>query len=92
MEPLPFLPDVPGLLVEQVISGDDALTLVVRLITPALPCPSCGQLATRIHSRYRRTLHDLPVSGRTVRLSLQIRRFFCTHAMRNELLNSSEQA
>lgn len=78
MEPTPFLPDLPGLLVEQIISGDDMLTLVARLTTPAPPCPSCGQLATRIHSRYRRILHDLPVSGRTVRLSFQIRRFFCT--------------
>ncbi|HLV98520.1 MAG TPA: hypothetical protein VKT82_07550 [Ktedonobacterales bacterium] len=41
MEPTPFLPDLPGLLVEQVISGDDALTLVARLTTPASPCPEC---------------------------------------------------
>ena len=77
MEPTPFLPDLPGLLLEQVISGDDALTFVARLTTPAPPCPSCGQLASRIHSRSRRTVRDLPISGRPVRLSFQIRRFFC---------------
>ena len=26
-------------------------------------CPHCGGYASRIHSRYQRTLHDLPAPG-----------------------------
>jgi transposase len=75
-----LLPDIPGLLVEQVIIGIEAVTLVVRMTTPAASCPACGQSATRVHSRSRRTLADLPASGRRVRISLQTRRFFCANS------------
>ena len=74
-----LLPDIAGLLVEQVIIGADMVTLVVRFTTPMALCPACGREATRIHSRSRRTLQDLPMSGRRVRLSLQTRRFFCAN-------------
>lgn len=72
-----LLPDLPELLVEQAIIGEEAMTIVARLTTPAMPCPACSQLARRIHSGTRRTLYDVPVGGRMVRLSLQVCRFFC---------------
>jgi hypothetical protein len=59
-----FLLDFPGLLVEQVIIGAEVVTLVVRIETPAACCPACGAAATHVHSRSRRTLRDLPASGR----------------------------
>jgi transposase len=40
-------------------------------------CPSCGSLAGRVHSRYMRTVDDLPMHGWRVRLRLSVRRFFC---------------
>src|SRR6185437_3733353 len=40
-------------------------------------CPKCGHASTRIHSRYRRTLSDLPWHGLRVRLDVRVRRFFC---------------
>ncbi len=40
-------------------------------------CPTCQQPSLRVHSRYRRTPHDLPVSEHPVRLLLHVRRFFC---------------
>jgi transposase len=43
-------------------------------------CRRCGQVATRVHSRYQRQLADLPVSGRPVVVRLTVRRFFCDHA------------
>jgi len=36
-------------------------------------------VSTRVHSRYRRHLADLPVSGRPVEVVLLVRRFFCVH-------------
>ncbi|MGI8765975.1 MAG: ISL3 family transposase [Gemmatimonadaceae bacterium] len=40
-------------------------------------CPKCGHASTRVHSRYRRTLADLPWHGLRVRLAVHVRRFFC---------------
>ena len=40
-------------------------------------CPSCGTVSSRVHRRYVRTLDDLPMHGRRVRLQLTVRRFFC---------------
>jgi transposase len=41
------------------------------------PCPLCGQRSARVHSRYRRTLADLPWLGLAMRLEVQVRKFFC---------------
>lgn len=40
-------------------------------------CPQCSQVSQKIHSRYRRTLADLPLSGLAVRLICQVKKFFC---------------
>jgi transposase len=40
-------------------------------------CPACGVRSARVHSRYRRKLHDLPAHGRPICLELHLRRFFC---------------
>lgn len=44
-----------------------------------LPCLSCGNRSTRVHSRYRRTLADLPWQGLPVRILLHARKFFCSN-------------
>ena len=36
-------------------------------------------MSTRVHSRYRRHLADLPPAGRPVEVWLTVRRFFCDH-------------
>lgn len=46
----------------------------------AVTCPLCAQAATRVHSRYRRTIADLPWQGFRVRLIVETRRFFCDTA------------
>jgi transposase len=48
-----------------------------RLVITAHACPLCDQAATRVHSRYRRTIADLPWQGLRVRLIVETRRFFC---------------
>src|SRR5215510_15815988 len=63
--------------VETLTLEDQCLTLDVKVTTPTAPCPTCAQPATRRHSRYRRTLADLPWAALPVRLALQVRRFFC---------------
>ncbi|WP_368667135.1 transposase family protein [Novosphingobium sp. 18050] len=45
-----------------------------RLATAEAICPDCATLSTSFHSRYDRTLSDLPISGSMVRLRLSVRR------------------
>ncbi len=55
----------------------DEMTLTLYSTSPTAACPACGTISTRIHSRYRRTVHDLPNRRRPVHLVLQVRRFRC---------------
>ena len=43
------------------------LTLGALVTTPTASCPTCAQPARRLHSRYRRTLADLPWATLPVR-------------------------
>ena len=54
--------------------GNDAL---FSFTAPTATCPICAQSSPRIHSRYTRTVADLPWAGRPVRVMLAVRRFFC---------------
>lgn len=44
-------------------------------------CPSCGITSRRIHSVYRRALHDLPWQGRPVTIRVTARRFRCINGL-----------
>jgi len=73
-----LLPLIPGgLTVDQVLPAPDALTIHTTPRQVPTPCPTCGQSSGRLHSRYRRTLADLPWQGRPVALRVQARRFRC---------------
>src|SRR3712207_1067592 len=72
-----FLPDVPDLCLDTIELAEDGMYLTTHAAQAAPPCPLCDQPATRVHSRYQRTLTDLPAVGRRVRLRVQVRRFFC---------------
>jgi transposase len=43
-------------------------------------CPECGKASTQVHSRYLRHPADLPWLGAQVRVSLEVRRFYCVNA------------
>jgi transposase len=40
-------------------------------------CPVCGHCSSRVHSRYLRTVSDLPWHGTRVTFEIRARRFFC---------------
>ena len=40
-------------------------------------CPCCQAISERVHSSYQRHPADLPIVGYTVRLDIDVRRFFC---------------
>jgi transposase len=45
--------------------------------TTRCSCPLCGHGSSRVHSRYVRTVSDLPWHGICVTLKIRARRFFC---------------
>lgn len=55
----------------------DEITLTLHATSPTAACPVCGTISTGIHSRYCRTVHDLPNRRRPVHLVLQVRCFRC---------------
>jgi hypothetical protein len=44
-------------------ADENAITLVARASSWVAPCPACGTRSARVHSRYTRTLADLPWQG-----------------------------
>lgn len=78
MSKMVVCPLVPsGLIVERVEVGAVAITLTVRRVSLESACPFCGRISRRIHSRYWRSLADLPSHGQLVRLRLAVHRFRC---------------
>ena len=75
-----LLPDPAGLGWSHIQVANEEIRIELHTTVPSCACPLCGRMSGRIHSRYTRTLGDLPWHGRTVRLSLKVRRFFCDYA------------
>ena len=76
--PKRLLPLIPaGLLVQQILPSPDHLTIVATARPKTAACPDCAALSGRVHSRYDRTLGDLPWQGRPVTLRVRVRRFRC---------------
>ncbi len=72
-----LLPKFPGLKFEDVFIDAECVSLAVASARPGATCPVCGCESGRLHSHYRRTVADLPWGGRSVKLSLKVRRFRC---------------
>ena len=54
-----------------------AITLTLRAHRITACCPLCGRRSKRVHSRYERTLADLPWGAYAVTIRLRVRRLFC---------------
>src|SRR6266702_4583536 len=56
-----------------------ALTLTIDLacFDPTACCPLCHQFSERVHSKYQRTVADVPCGGRRVLLRLTVRKYIC---------------
>ena len=75
-----LLPDPSCLHLQLLDASEATITVVVTTTSEEAECPLCHGRSARIHSRYVRTVADLPWMGCAVRLELHIRRFFCTNA------------
>src|SRR5690242_8230943 len=74
-----LFPEGTSLQVKRLEITSEEVTLVVSSTRLEGRCPLCGEPTRRVHSRYERTLQDLPFSGKRVQLSLHVRRFFCAN-------------
>jgi transposase len=74
-----LLPDVTRLRLAacHVDATTAQITLAVHSTQARVPCPLCTIPARRIHSRYERTLADLPWAQYRVRLQVRVRKWFC---------------
>src|ERR1700754_2208017 len=66
-----------GFVVESACYEGDKAVIAVRASGNVGLCPSCGTVSRRVHSRYRRHVTDLPLSGRISQLLIIARRFRC---------------
>src|SRR3981189_1319335 len=66
-----------GFVVESAYFEGNKAVIAVRASGSVGLCPSCGTVSRRVHSRYRRRVTDLPLSGRIVQLLVIARRFRC---------------
>jgi transposase len=57
----------------------DPTVLFLQATTRRAACPFCGSISRRVHSRYWRTLRDLPCAEQRILLRVQVRRFLCSH-------------
>lgn len=74
-------PRLEKVLVEQVVVECGVLRITARTRDEVvLPCPDCGTVSGRVHSRYQRHLADAAVGGRPVVIELSVRRLFCDAA------------
>ena len=72
-----LLPCIEGIALDSIASTHKAIVLRLSTVAPYAACPLCGFKSRRVHSRYERTLADLPWNQVAVRMHLRSRKFFC---------------
>ena len=76
--PLPLcLPDPSCLTLDDVFWHGGIMMMIVSATSVSGACPRCGVHSAHVHSRYCRTLRDLPCHGAAVRICLRTHRFYC---------------
>ncbi len=66
--------------VEALAFEHGGVTVFISTNESAARCPQCGYSSRRVHSRYRRTLADLPWGGVPVRFYIQVRKLYCDNS------------
>jgi len=73
----PLLPDAACLTLDGIRIQNGVIVIQARTLPRVDLCPCCGHGAERVHSRYCRTLLDLPWQGNAVQVVLCVRKLFC---------------
>lgn len=75
-----LLPWLSSFRLDAVRVTDQTLDREVTAMQSEAACPLCHQLSHALHSRYARTITDLPWASMPVRLCVHVRKFFCRNA------------
>jgi transposase len=70
---------LPTLCINQLKREDNTVMVHADTGSASARCPWCHQLSRRVHSRYHRTLADLPWAGQQVYWRVAVRKFYCTN-------------
>lgn len=68
---------LPGCRVDSIESCGGELRISAHTKSKHSNCPKCGHRSWSVHSYYTRSINDLPLSEKVVRLRLRIKRFRC---------------
>jgi len=71
------LPCDSCLKLNRVDDGDGRASIVATALSTTAQCPGGHRSSSHVHSRYSRTLRDLPWHGSAVELRIEVRRFRC---------------
>lgn len=74
-----LLPHLTAFRIDTVTPIDSHLLIDLVHKRRTAHCPLCRQRTRRIHSRYRRTVQDLPCCGIPITLHIHVRRFVCSN-------------
>ena len=81
MRPATLLADPTAIRPEKIVQNGNSLVIVVTARRARAECPRCRLACTRVHSRYVRTVADLPCQGVALKLELHARRFRCENIL-----------
>ena len=76
-----LLTDPEAIRLDRIRPAEDAITLVVGTVAAHARCPRCHRTSSRLHSRYRRMIADLPWHRVAIKLELHTRRFRCQNSL-----------
>ena len=72
-----WIPHCAGLQIDEVAVTEDGVDVLATTVHARAPCPRCATPSSTVHSRYTRTIADLPWGAARVVLHLSPRRFRC---------------
>lgn len=58
----------------------DEIHIKVKSRRKVLKCPYCGKKSRKVHSHYRKTVQDMPISGKKVYIEMTNRKMFCVNS------------
>jgi transposase len=77
MSTSPFLGFPSTISIDAVEQGAQQLLVYLHATPSTVPCPRCGTPGSHVHSRYSRTVADVPCGGQRLVLKLLVRKWMC---------------
>jgi hypothetical protein len=63
--------------VVSLVKGPDHFLINIRSISKSASCPICHTVSNHVRSLYTRTISDLPIIARHLRILMIVRKYYC---------------